>query len=90
MARNKELSKQFKGQPCHICGQPGVGHHLKHYAGDSRKDILENIIALCNSHHNDAHTMGLTTFVNNFNLHDEMEKRGFEYDEAYGGWLRQF
>lgn len=88
--RNTSLARKFKGQPCIICGQPGEGDHIKNFAGWSKKDIASNIWPLCRSHHIAKGTMGLTTFVNNFNLHDEMQKRGFEYDEAYGGWLRQF
>lgn len=88
--RNKELAKKIKGQPCVICGQPGEGDHIKNYAGDSRKDIEENVWPLCRSHHVTKGTMGLNTFVNNFNLHNEMIKRGFEWDDFYNGWLKKF
>lgn len=88
--RNKTLAESFKGKPCVICSAPGEGDHIKHYAGDSRKDIEDNMWALCRNHHVKKHSMGLTTFVKSYGLDEEMTRRGFEFDAFYGGWLKKF
>ena len=44
--RSKTLAESFKGRPCVICSAPGEGDHIKHYAGDPRKDIVDNMWAL--------------------------------------------
>lgn len=88
--RNTSLARKFKGEPCVVCGKPGEGDHLKNFAGWSKRDVASNMWALCREHHVQKGMMGLTTFVKNHNLQSELEERGFEYDDNYGGWLKKF
>ena len=90
MARNKELAKKFKGQKCIVCNQPGEGDHIKHFAGDSRKDVEDNIWCLCREHHVLKHTIGLNSFVRRYGLQEELLRRGFEWDDFYDGWMKKF
>ena len=65
--RNPKLLASMRGQPCAICGRPGVAHHLK-TAGSGGDDVPENLICLCTEHHREAHQLGRHTWAAKYEL----------------------
>lgn len=57
---------------CEICGSPAQDLHHIQYGRYKRDDSVQNIIALCRHHHNEAHQNKLTreylTKIHNDNL----------------------
>ena len=88
--RDRILARSFTKMPCLVCGSgSGVtGHHLLTVgAYPQYKNVPENIIPLCFSHHREVHDKGLSNFVDNNNLHTEMSNRGFDFSEFNQKWF---
>ena len=94
--RSKFIAEKYRGAPCVVCGSTAtVTDHIKAFKRMAIMDIEDNVWPLCvfgqgNGHHEEKHQIGINTFIEKYKLHDEMEKRGFEYDSFYGGWLKKF
>jgi hypothetical protein len=60
---DKKLLNSFHGKPCVICGSTigTVGHHIQ-TRGARGDDSEENLIAVCQFHHNEIHSKGRETF----------------------------
>ncbi len=49
--------------PCRFCGNQAVDiHHIdpKGMGGRKGADVIENLVALCRTHHEDAHSSKIT------------------------------
>jgi len=81
--RDKNLANRFKGKPCFICEAPGNGHHIISFGSRPDLDVPFNVMALCAYHHRLVHDKGLTYFAEKYNLKEELESRGFYYDDKW-------
>lgn len=60
-----KLLESYRGRPCVVCAQPGVGHHIKS-VGSGGPDADFNLLAACVSHHREVHDKGLTIFLSKY------------------------
>ncbi|MGM0155770.1 hypothetical protein IGI47_000012 [Enterococcus sp. AZ191] len=62
-----------KHRKCVICGQSGADiHHLEAVGNRKRSQVDHRkfpLTALCRKHHNEAHNMGVTQFMNKYQIH---------------------
>ena len=66
--RNPKLLASMRGQPCAICGRPGVAHHLK-TVGSGGDDVPENLVVLCPYRcHSEIHTIGRQRFEERYGV----------------------
>lgn len=77
---DKKLCESYQGRPCIICGRSGVGHHeiSRRYG----HDIPQNLVALCQHHHQQRHARGQMHMVENYMEYKNwLEENGWEYDD---------
>ncbi len=82
--RNQALAKKYRDMPCEVCGIEYAvsGHHLISFKSRPDLDIPQNIKALCVNHHSEIHSIGLRSFCSKYGLFNELDRRGFYYDET--------
>jgi hypothetical protein len=59
------LLNSMRGDPCIICNQPGISHHVKS-VGSGGHDIESNLVSLCGYHHNEIHLIGRVSFCRKY------------------------
>ena len=85
---NKEILSQLRGSPCTICGHPGVAHHVRS-VGAGGDDVVENLMVLCQKHHVEVHTRGLTEFAAKYvNVTAWLKKYNWTWDSFMERWTR--
>lgn len=95
--RNLELAEQFRNKRCHVCqfitggsGGSVCGHHIISFKSNPKLDIEENLIALCQKHHNEFHSKPLSEVVTRYGLDSFLIERGFYKCELTGKWRYDF
>lgn len=86
--RDLKLQKEIASNPCLVCGntETVVAAHIMSVG--SRPDLAKyewNMMPLCVIHHFEQEA-SLDKFVAMYNLHDEMKRRGFAYNQDYRKW----
>lgn len=84
--QNKELLKIYHEMQCVVCGTtPCDPDHIR-TKGAGGHDHPQNLWALCRTHHQERHKIGIWTFVFTYpHIKDELYERGWE---KFGGkWI---
>ena len=69
------------------CGKPAQEmHHIKHYAGNPKRDVLENMMPVCRRCHMDVHRIGLTRFSQVHELDHYLKAKGFFWCTLQSKW----
>ncbi len=89
MKRDRALAEKFRNMSCQVCGSTEYvcGHHLISWGSSPELDKEFNLIALCTSHHQLIHLIGLTAFLYRFKLQLNMQQRGFEFNHVSDKWF---
>lgn len=84
----EEWEKWLRSEPCHICGlRPVEIHHvMTRKRWGQHAHFMDNCFPVCRTHHREWHDTGVSTFIANHMLSNEMIKRGFEYNEISRSW----
>jgi len=86
---NTELCESLRGKPCLICGRKAstVGHHWK-TVGSGGDDVEHNLMALCDYHHSECHTIGAVTFSGKYQqCTNWLHKNSWRKDEFFNKWI---
>ena len=82
-----KLLENLRGKPCIICRTPGVAHHIKS-VGARGDDALYNLMLLCNRHHVQVHTKGLTYMVVKYPVVNAwLKENNWQYDSFMEKWI---
>lgn len=70
--KDRDLLDTYHDHVCAVCGRWDgvVGHHIKS-KGSGGDDVAENLLALCQKHHNEIHFIGTIKFNKKYNLQGE-------------------
>ena len=86
MKRSNIFKKHFINKPCVVCGNSGEGDHILNYKGWKSRDVVKNGWALCRSHHTEKGSIGLFSFVENYDLSNQLILRGFWFCPVFNKW----
>ena len=63
---SKQYTDYWVAHPFCFCGNYSAAPHHIRTRGSGGGDESENLLALCTTHHTEAHTMGIQSFANKY------------------------
>ena len=92
MEKDKKLITELtQKSKCVICNRPYPEcclHHVASKGSCTLGDVRENLMPLCQNHHNEVHQKGLTFFSMRYiSVHNWLNNNGWEFSEYTGKWL---
>lgn len=88
--RDLAIAASFRNKPCVVCGESisTVGDHVKTFKSGG-VCVEENMWSLCQYHHAEKHSKGLTSFVRDRPvLKQALRDKGWEFEEFMQKWIR--